>query len=676
MSPADQTWVGQTVFSSQSTFTTPLQHWYYPPNVSKSGKPVPGQYFLRRFFLWMPRKMYAYDFKCIKCDKSLRSKGVYNRVRLVLDLKDYYYLAAEYMDCNGCTTPNTYIAWDARILDQLPYPLRLKFPAILTYKYACDYSVISLLRSRTLGNSPTALQNNLQELHSECWLRRHAEYLRDCIQHATGLSSMRLPPQKYEAADEFKVVPSPKWFLACYSRDVWTRLESLKASVTSVFGQILKIDGTKKICRKLAGEVANSANFALNVGNERGEILQSVMTSSEAVTSLQPLADGLVNRYSAANVDPPVLLYTDRDCCSESGPSKFQVLFGAWESLQIHLDIWHFMRRLAVGCSSESHPLYGVFMSRISGCIFEWDKDDYANLLKAKRGELVAAGVKDPSDVAVRQAVSAPELARHCKRRTRGEENTTKAIEDLILSLTSATDTLGVPLFNDEIVSIWEEQKKHIKCIQDIPDIPLYAVTNEVSKGGQKLPVYRCARGTTSLESYHRHLVTFVPGTSANAVNFQAYLLDGITRWNAARSQAALHSSNTEIRCFDVKLVTKFDSLHKQVHGKALLSVDLPNKYSGEKIGLEYLYEQSGMTLGTGDLDTQVDELDDDSGLEEDSVQVLEGDLMDSSLQGAVKGISDHDDDGDDDNDNDDDNLITEEGEKVSITLGKYVCSL
>ena len=82
------------------------------------------------------------------------------------------------------------------------------------------------------------------------------------------------------------------------------------------------------------------------------------------------------------------------------------------------------------------------------------------------------------------------------------------------------------------------------------------------------------------------------------------------------------------------------------------------------------------MTLGTGDLDTQVDELDDDSGLEEDSVQVLEGDLMDSSLQGAVKGISDHDDDGDDDNDNDDDNLITEEGEKVSITLGKYVCSL
>ena len=41
-----------------------------------------------------------------------RSKGVYNRVRLVLDLKGFYYLAAEYMDCNGCK--GTYIAYDER----------------------------------------------------------------------------------------------------------------------------------------------------------------------------------------------------------------------------------------------------------------------------------------------------------------------------------------------------------------------------------------------------------------------------------------------------------------------------------------------------------------------------------------------------------------------------------
>ena len=39
-----------------------------------------------------------------------RSKGVYNKIRLVMDLKGFYYLAAEYMDCNYCS--RTYIAYD------------------------------------------------------------------------------------------------------------------------------------------------------------------------------------------------------------------------------------------------------------------------------------------------------------------------------------------------------------------------------------------------------------------------------------------------------------------------------------------------------------------------------------------------------------------------------------
>ena len=30
-----------------------------------------------------------------------------------------------------------------------------RFPVLLTHKYACDQSVVDLLRSRTLGNSPT-----------------------------------------------------------------------------------------------------------------------------------------------------------------------------------------------------------------------------------------------------------------------------------------------------------------------------------------------------------------------------------------------------------------------------------------------------------------------------------------------------------------------------------------
>ena len=133
---------------------------------------------------------------------------------------------------------------------------------------------------------------------------------------------------------------------------------------------------------------------------------------------------------------------------------------------QVRLDSWHFMRRLAVGCTTESHPLYGTFMARLSACIFEWDGSDVAALMAAKKVELRADGLRGISDDAVRQALSRDELVRHCRRVTRGAQKTIKLIEELLLSLTTATDTLGVRLFNDQMASIWEEEKRHVSCLQ------------------------------------------------------------------------------------------------------------------------------------------------------------------------------------------------------------------
>lgn len=62
-----------------------------------------------------------------------------------------------------------------RMLDQLTDAIRAHFPVVLTRKYACDKAVVSLLYSRTLGNSPTALLNTLQEIHSEEWLHRQVD---------------------------------------------------------------------------------------------------------------------------------------------------------------------------------------------------------------------------------------------------------------------------------------------------------------------------------------------------------------------------------------------------------------------------------------------------------------------------------------------------------------------
>ena len=182
--------------------------------------------------------------------KALRSRGVYGNVRRVLDLEHYYYIATEYLDC---ICGKAFIAWDDRLLNQLPYATRSKFPASLTHKYAVDKSLLTLLRSRTLGNSPSSVQNSIAELHSENWMRRSTQYMQDCQRHSKGVSTLLGSDQIYPQLPNFAPVPSKKWFLTSYTLDVLSRIETLKGNVTSVFGRILKIDSTKKIVKKLAG---------------------------------------------------------------------------------------------------------------------------------------------------------------------------------------------------------------------------------------------------------------------------------------------------------------------------------------------------------------------------------------------------------------------------------------
>lgn len=137
-----------------------------------------------------------------------------------------------------------------------------------------------------------------------------------------------------------------------------------------------------------------------------------------------------------------------------------QALFSRWEELrvEVRLDIWHFIRRLVRGCISESHPLYGTFMARLSACIYEWDASDYNLLMSAKRGELIKAGLSNPSPAAVKKALTKEEMASTVTGTPEGSKQWHELVDSLLLSLSTATDTLGVPLFRDEMKDIWQEQ--------------------------------------------------------------------------------------------------------------------------------------------------------------------------------------------------------------------------
>lgn len=173
------------------------------------------------------------------------------------------------------------------------------------------------------------------------------------------------------------------------------------------------------------------------------------------------------------------------------------------------------MRRLAVGVTTDAHQLYPTFMARLSACIFEWDAGDISELRKAKRAQLVQQGWPVPTEREVDRHITKEELALHCRRKTRGEETTIHLLEQLFTELMGdkGNDALGVPLLDAvRMQHIWDVQKRHVSCIQDPPGVPLYTVTGSLTKGGLSLKTFRCARGSTSLESFHCHLNRFIPG--------------------------------------------------------------------------------------------------------------------------------------------------------------------
>ncbi|KAJ4922013.1 hypothetical protein JOQ06_004032 [Pogonophryne albipinna] len=135
----------------------------------------------------------------------------------------------------------------------------------------------------------------------------------------------------------------------------------------------------------LAGTASDTAAWVTNVGDEYGQVLISVLTCSEGLSSM---AAGLMRRYRLAGVPPPQLIYVDRDCCNRDGVSKTAALFQEWGQLVVRLDIWHLMLRFTAGVTTESHELYPAFMRQLSLCIFEVDPGDARCLTEAKRSKM------------------------------------------------------------------------------------------------------------------------------------------------------------------------------------------------------------------------------------------------------------------------------------------------
>ncbi|XP_078657398.1 uncharacterized protein LOC144903286 isoform X1 [Branchiostoma floridae x Branchiostoma belcheri] len=636
ISPADQAWIAQCLYDHNGRLreTLPNQNWYHPPSphVAMSVPPDPHQYFRQRMFLWAPMRMWRIPLNCPKCQLQLSHSGIYTRAREVVDIDSRYYLVSlDYPRCNHCKVP--FCPWSSDILNQLDPYHRSLFPAVLTKYQALDKKCITLMKPRTQGNSSSLTQQALEEVHSEEWGRRCLQYLSDCEIHKKGARLTGLPCDTvYQAPPAYRPLPLAQWFEAAHTNEIFGHEDEMRAIITSTYGRVLKLDSTKKVTKKLAGDVACSASWMTNISNETGEVLNSVLTTGEGA-GLQEVCQGIVRRYSTASEPPPDVIYVDRDCCSQTGDPPVLKLFQPWRC-HVKLDIFHFLRRFSKGLTTEHHPLYGTFCSKLSSCLFVWDKGDYEQLREAKRGELrnKNAGQR-PSEKQVTAAITANELARHCRRMTRPVEHIRQLINQLLKEMWELTDTSGVPLISKKTMeNVWAVQQKHLPCIVDPQGVNLYTITGYLEKGGKRLNVLRCARGSSSVESFHRHQCAFIPGWRANACHTQMYMIEGGSRWNINRAREAVQRPVTsKTRLYDVRLMSNINTISQRVLGVKLLpEFSPPGKPTDELMAIQYLLAQSAR----GDLTASVVRDDDVGSLLPELVleEADEEDLLDVTV--------------------------------------------
>jgi hypothetical protein len=179
----------------------------------------------------------------------------------------------------------------------------------------------------------------------------------------------------------------------------------------------------------------------------------------------------------------------------------------------VKLDSLHYMMQFSAGLTTEHHSLYPEFCTGLSNCIFQWDKDDLYKLAIAADFRKQYRG-REPTMGQMNSFMKREDLAKHCRHSTRGAEVTCNMIANLLDELVGVTDSTGMHLINQEkIAHVWRVQQWHLECIEDPKGVVvLYTQTGTIVKGGVELPVYHCARGTSSLESFHNTQKNFIPG--------------------------------------------------------------------------------------------------------------------------------------------------------------------
>ncbi|XP_053271555.1 uncharacterized protein LOC128429789 isoform X3 [Pleuronectes platessa] len=635
--------------------------WFHPPEIPGvvvgGGVPSADAFFRSRVFFWRPVGVWGYSLRCPRSgcpgEKAafLYPCGYGNTVRHICDMTGWYSMLTELLACNACRkaakgsqehTIGRFLAWDAAILKQLTPAHQAVFPAILTPRRGVDKQVVRLMRDRTEGNTMVKVWRQVQEGHCEEYLQRKDLYTNLLCQLSRPGSIMSALGHQYQKPPTRRELPSPRLLRKAYLIYEAEHIEDYRTQIMSTFGKVLKYVSTRKICKKLSGHGRGTAEWCTNVANELGQVLMSVFTCEESLTCLKPMADGLMERYRRAGEGPPELMYVDRGCCRVHGVSSMEHLFSDWANsgMMVRLDIFHWIERFDAAVRTDHHPKYALFKSALSAAVFSYNKDDMALLIQAMRAGNTTryASLTDAKMIEI--YVSKEDLHHFVRRITLGAQESFLRVQTAINSLKGAAglDENQVPLFKDAaaIDRVWENQQKHLECIQDPPGRDMYTVMKVVTRNSVRMPYYTTVRGSNSLEGIHFFLPRMFPGPHCAAVPFQVYLLSGIAHWNSDRESGSVKGQKgRKNRVYMSPLIDRLNKRCQDLFGEVEeINFRPPVPPGEERIGLEYLFAQSSQPFSASEHYAQtretlqtVEDEDDEEEVAADTEESTEDDV-------------------------------------------------
>ena len=268
------------------------------PTTLKCSLPNMLSFFTTPVFFWRPVGVMEVKIKCPNANcpapagSFLAKSGFGNFARQVCGIKYFYTLLTERLQCIHCkrsrqgTTAveadddddeqqqqQQQYRWHATspaILMNLAPAVRNIFPAVICGKRTIDKSVVTLLQDRMNAVSMTKVQRILQQGHDEWYTERRDMYQTLLYQAHTsrgnssqqGILSLIKPAGSYTPPPPQAPLPCARVLRRAHMILEMERMPVYRASILSLTGEILCLDGTRQVCIIYTYKLINEENQA------------------------------------------------------------------------------------------------------------------------------------------------------------------------------------------------------------------------------------------------------------------------------------------------------------------------------------------------------------------------------------------------------------------------------